>query len=155
MVMARAPSPGACSGARQQHLAHKDLRALGDVEDDVHPRFRVGRVGLLGHVDLHLLEAAAQVVGQERIAVAGQVRGESNWPGVVLSSGVSFARVHLVFRLPRSAPSLTFCCAFVDAVGDGERSGSCPFRERGGRREGRGCRVRALSPATSACWSPA
>ncbi len=46
----------------EQHIAHKNLRALGDVEDDIHLA-GVGGLGLLGDIDAGLLEAAAEVFG--------------------------------------------------------------------------------------------
>ena len=56
----------------EQHIAHKDLLSLGDVEDHVFLA-PVGGSRLLFYIDLGLVEATAQVVGQQRVAVSGQI----------------------------------------------------------------------------------
>ena len=65
--------------AGQQHLAHKNLRAFVHVNRHIDLR-RVLRLGLLLHVDLHLVEAAAHVVGQQRVAVASQALRRKQLP---------------------------------------------------------------------------
>ena len=132
-----------------QNVAHENLRAFGDVEDDI-DFVGISGLRLLGDVDADLLKAAAQVFGEQGVAVTGRFCGESNWPAAVLSSGVSLAAStwSLPSMLHRADAELL---AFFDAVGDGERSGA--------REATRACRCRLICGAavsagrSRACWS--
>ena len=119
----------------QQHLAHKNLLPLGDVEDHVH-LVRVGRLNLLGDLDPHLVEAPAQVVGQQRVPVPGQVRGESNCPARCSAAASAWPHAVCSFPSMRTVPTRSLL-AFFDAVDHGQRSASFP--------------TLACSPA---CWFP-
>ena len=55
-----------------KHIADKDLLALVDMEDDV-DLAGIGGFSLLGDGDGCLIEAAAVVVGDDRVVVSGQV----------------------------------------------------------------------------------
>ncbi len=58
--------------ASNQHITHKNLWAFADVKSHVHLAGVVGFL-LLRNVNTHLLEAAAQVFGEQCVAVAGEV----------------------------------------------------------------------------------
>ena len=58
--------------SRQQHVAHKNLLSLVDMEDHV-DLAGVGGFGLLGDVHGSLVKAPAVIRGHQRVVVAGQV----------------------------------------------------------------------------------
>ena len=60
--------------ARQQHVADKDLRPFVDVEDHI-DLVGIGGLGLLRHGHCRLIEAAAQILRDQRIVIAGQSCG--------------------------------------------------------------------------------
>ena len=56
----------------------------------------VVRFRLLRDVDTHLLEAAAQVVGKQRVAVSGQVLRREQLAGSGIEQGREFGGFHVV-----------------------------------------------------------
>ena len=87
----------------QQHIAHKNLRALGDVEDYIHLA-GIGAFGLLGDVDADLIEATAQVVGKQRVAVSGQVLRRKQLARRGVQQGRELGRIHVVVAFHRTVP---------------------------------------------------
>ena len=66
--------------SRQQHVADKDLLSLGDVKHHIHLG-GIRRVVVLLDLHVRLVKSAAQIFGDQRIAVAGQVARRKQLPG--------------------------------------------------------------------------
>ena len=106
--------------AGEQHVAHEDLGAFGDVEDNVHFA-GVSGFDLLRDVDICLLKTTAQVVGEERVAITGQVlrRKQLSRRGIEQRSEASGIDMVVALNLHSADAGLP---ALINPVSNGKRS---------------------------------
>ncbi len=82
----------------------------------------VGRLNLLGDFNPHLVEAAAQIVGQQRVPVSGQVLGREATGRRSVQQRGKLGGIHVVVSFQaHGAYALLF--ALFDVVDHGERGG--------------------------------
>ena len=102
----------------EQHIADKYLGAFGDLEDDVHLA-GIARLDLLHDVDSCLLETAAQIAGEQDVAIAGQVLRREQLPRHGIQQRSQAGGIDMVISLnPHGADP--YLWALFNPVGDGK-----------------------------------
>ena len=108
---------------RHQHVAHKDLLALRDVENHVHLG-RIFRLVVFLHFHVRLVEAARKVVRHQCVAVAGQVARREQLPRFRVHQRQQLPGFHVIIPVQFDVAH-ALLLPFVDVVNHLERRRLC------------------------------